>query len=513
MQAKNKNSFITSREMRALEINAEYYGISLLQLMENAGSNIAQETTQRFPNEKKIAIFCGLGGNGGDGFVAARHLLAAGYNVTVILVGKSRDISHEAAMKNWRILQSMQDKIPLLEVTDSSEIPKVAADVVIDALLGTGTKGKLKPPISQVVEQINSLSAFKIAVDVPTGIDSDTGEVLGSAVKADLTVTFHKGKMGLKKAKKYVGDLVVKDIGLPQEIEQYAGPGDVYLAKKPRSPSAHKGDFGRLLVIGGSEVFSGAPTLVSLAALRTGVDIVYLAAPAKTAYAISSMSPDLITIKLDGNNLKPNSMETLKPYLSMVDAVAMGPGLGLNPETLDFVKLCVEEVEKTGKPLLLDADGLKAFAKFKKPLKVPLVLTPHAGEYAILTGEILPENQEERVLAVQKTAKKLNAVVLVKGKVDIVCDAERVKLNFTGNPGMTVGGTGDVLSGIVGGLMAQKVDPFEAAVAGAFVNGAAGDFVASEIGFHMVATDIINWIPRVFDDPMSHLKVRKPSGK
>ncbi len=232
--------------------------------MENAGRNIAQETTSRFPNEKKIAIFCGLGGNGGDGFVAARHLLAAGYNVTVILVGKSRDISHEAAMKNWCILQSMQDKIPLIEVTDSSAIPKVTADVVIDALLGTGTKGKLKPPISQVVEQINSLNAFKIAVDVPTGIDSDTGEVLGNAVKADLTVTFHKGKVGLKKAKKYVGELVVKDIGLPQEIEQYAGPGDVYLAKKPRSPTAHKGDFGRLLVIGGSEVFSGAPTLVSL---------------------------------------------------------------------------------------------------------------------------------------------------------------------------------------------------------------------------------------------------------
>jgi NAD(P)H-hydrate epimerase len=161
----------------------------------------------------------------------------------------------------------------------------------------------------------------------------------------------------------------------------------------------------------------------------------------------------------------------------------------------------------------LDADGLKAFAKFKRPLKVPLVLTPHAGEYAILTGETLPENQEERALAVQKTAKKLDAVVLVKGKVDIICDAERIKLNFTGNPGMTVGGTGDVLSGIVGGLMAQHVDPFEASVAGAFVNGAAGDFVADEIGFHMVATDIIDWIPQVLDDPMSHLKVRKPSGK
>jgi NAD(P)H-hydrate epimerase len=296
-------------------------------------------------------------------------------------------------------------------------------------------------------------------------------------------------------------------------VEQYAGPGDVNLATKSRIPTAHKGDSGRLLVIGGSEVYSGAPTLVSLAALRTGVDIVYLAAPAKTAYAISSMSPDLITIKLEGNNLKPSNIETLKPYLSIVDAVAMGPGLGLNPETADFVRLCIEEVEKAGKPLLLDADGLKAFAKFKRPLKVPLVLTPHAGEYAILTGETLPENQEERALAVQKTAKKLDAVVLVKGKVDIICDAERIKLNFTGNPGMTVGGTGDVLSGIVGGLMAQHVDPFEASVAGAFVNGAAGDFVADEIGFHMVATDIIDWIPQVLDDPMSHLKVRKPSGK
>ncbi len=508
-----KNEPITSREMRALEANAEYYGVSLLQLMENAGNNVAREVIARFPVGKKVVVFCGLGGNGGDGFVAARHLLAAGYNVSVILVGKSRDVNHEAARRNLAILQSLQEKIPLTEVADSSAMPKMSADVILDALLGTGTKGKIKPPISQAVNCINASDAFKIAVDVPTGIDSDTGEVLGTAVKADLTVTFHRSKLGLEKAKKYVGKLLVKDIGLPMEMERYTGPGDVYLATVPRSPTAHKGDFGRLLVIGGSEVYSGAPTLVSLGAMRTGVDIVYLAAPSKTAYAISSMSPDLITVKLDGNNLKPSNMETLKPYLGMVNAVALGPGLGLNPETVDFVKLCVEEVEQAGKPLLLDADGLKAFAKFKRPLKVPLVLTPHAGEYTILTGETLPENQEERALAIQKTAKKLGAVVLVKGKVDYICSPERVKLNFTGNPGMTVGGTGDVLSGIVSGLMAQNVDPFEAAVAGAFVNGAAGDFAAGELGFHMVATDIIDWIPRVFDDPMSHVKVRNQIGK
>jgi NAD(P)H-hydrate epimerase len=512
MQPKNKTPLITSREMRALEVNAQYFGISLLQLMENAGRSVAQETITRFQKNKKALIFCGLGGNGGDGFVVARHLLAEGFDVTVVLVGRGHDISHEAALVNWGILQALQGKVSLFEVTDSSLIPKVNAGIVIDALLGTGTKGKLKPPISQVVDYINSLNSFKIAVDVPTGIDSDTGEVLGTAVKADLTVTFHKAKLGLEKAKKYVGELVVVDIGLPSEVEGFSGPGDVLLTTKPRSPTSHKGDFGRLLVIGGSEVFSGAPTLVSLGALRTGVDIAYLAAPAKTATAISSMSPDLITIKLEGDNLNPANIATLRPYFGMVDAVVMGPGLGLNPETIKFVKECVDEVEKAKKPLLLDADGLKAFSKFKRPLKVPLVLTPHAGEYEILTGETLSENQEERVLSIQKTAKKLNAVVLVKGKVDIICDANRAKLNFTGNPGMTVGGTGDVLSGIVGGLMAQNIDMFEAAVAGAFVNGAAGDFVASEIGFHMVATDIIDWIPRVLEDPMSHLKVHKPSG-
>jgi len=317
----------------------------------------------------------------------------------------------------------------------------------------------------------------------------------------------------LEKAKPYAGELIVTSIGLPAEMERFAGPGDVLLATKPRKVAAHKGDFGRLLVIGGSEVFSGAPTLVAMAALRTGVDIVYIAAPQKIAQAISSMSPDLITIKLGGENLNPNSIETLKQYLGMVDAVVIGPGLGLKTETLEFVKNCIAEVEKSGKPLLIDADGLKAFASFKRALKVPLVLTPHTGEYALLAGETLPENQEERIFAIQKNAKKLNATILVKGKVDIICSAERAKLNFTGNPGMTVGGTGDVLSGIVGGLLAQNVDPFQAAVAGAFVNGAAGDFVAAEIGYHMVATDLIDWIPRVLDDSLSHLKVRKLSGK
>jgi hydroxyethylthiazole kinase-like uncharacterized protein yjeF len=514
MQTKKKNTdAIMSREMRALEKNAEYYGISLLQLMENAGRDVALEIAGRCPQEQKIAIFCGLGGNGGDGFVAARHLLAQGFKVSIILSGKGQDIHHEAAVKNWCALQPLRQSIPVSEVTDSASIPEIVADVVVDALLGTGTKGKLKSPIAQIVDYINGLNAFKIAVDVPTGIDSDSGDVLGTAVKADVTVTFHRVKMGLRNAKKYVGELVVRDIGLPRELEMLAGPGDVFLVSKPRTATSHKGDFGRLLVVGGSEIFSGAPALVSLAALRTGVDIVYLAAPTKTAYAVSSMSPDLITLKLKGEHLSESNVTALRPYLETVDAVVVGPGLGLNDETREFVKACVTAIENAGKPLLLDADGLKAFADFKHPLRVSLVLTPHAGEYTILTGRRLPERLEERLAEVQHTAKELNAVILLKGQVDVVCDGKRVKLNLTGNPGMTVGGTGDVLSGVVGAFLAQKADAFEAAVAGAFANGAAGDYVASEKGFHMVASDLLKWIPRVLEDPMSHCKLDMTGGK
>jgi NAD(P)H-hydrate epimerase len=384
---------------------------------------------------------------------------------------------------------------------------------VVDALLGTGTKGKLKAPLAQFVEHINSLKAFRVAVDVPTGIDSDTGDVLGNAVKADLTVTFYKPKKGLAAAKDYVGELVIGDIGLPLELETFAGPGDVILVTKNRTSTAHKGDFGRALFVGGSEVFSGAPALMSMAALRTGVDIAVTAAPEKTAHDIASMSPNLISVKLQGSHLNPKNMVIVKEYLNDVDAVVVGPGAGLHSETKEFIKNCVDAVEKAGKALLLDADGLKAFASFKRPLKVPLVLTPHAGEFAILTGKTLPDNLEERIQEVKHAASELGAVILLKGKVDIISDGKRIKLNFTGNAGMTVGGTGDVLSGVVGALLAQKADPFEAAVAGAFVNGAAGDFVAEKIGYHMVATDLLDFIPQALVDPMSHVKVQNPSGK
>jgi len=478
--------------------------------MENAGRAIANRITEQFKSSKtKVAVFCGLGGNGGDGFVAARHLLNQGFSVEILLAGRPADITDREARANWNSLQHLGEHLTIHEVYDSSLVPDIKADVVVDSLLGIGLKGAPRPPIRQLIDKINSMKTFCIAVDVPTGIDSDSGETFGDAVKANVTITFHKAKPGLEKAKRFTGEIIVADIGLPQQFERFAGPGDVQMVVKPRSPEAHKGDFGRLLVIGGSEVFSGAPVLVASAAYRTGVDLVHIAAPAKTAYAISSMSPDLITLKLEGDHLNPRNIASIEPYLEKSTAVAMGPGFGLHKDTRDFVREVVTQVEAKRLPLLLDADGLKAFAEFKREVKSPMVFTPHSGEYKILTGRDPPAKLEERAADVQKASEESGAVILLKGHTDVIAGGKRVKLNFTGNPGMTVGGTGDVLSGIVAAFLAQGVDPFEAAVAGAFINGAAGDAVASEKGYHMVATDLLDWIPRVIDDPLSHLKVQK----
>lgn len=477
--------------------------------MENAGRAVAEEIITRFkPEETPVAIYCGLGGNGGDGFVTARHLAAAGYNVTVLLAGKPEDITDDAARKNWNALQPLQPAVKLHQIHDSTLIPQVDAKIIVDALLGTGAKGAPRPPISQLIQKINTAEAYRIAIDIPTGLNADTGEAHEDTVKANVTITFYKKKTGMPSAGSYIGELKVKDIGLPSQLENLTGPGDVEAAVKPRQREAHKGDFGKLLVIGGSEVYSGAPTLVALAALRTGVDLAYIACPEKTAYAISSISPNLITVKLEGTHLNASNIPKIKPYIEASTAVAFGPGLGLHKETGMAVQELVFLIESMQKPLLLDADALKFFADFKRPLKTPLVLTPHLGEYKILMKREPPSDLKEKAEDIRRAAEETGAVILLKGAIDIISDGSRVKLNYTGNPGMTVGGTGDVLSGIASALLAQGVSAFRGAAAAAFINGACGDFAYAEKGFHLTPTDLIKWIPKVMDDPMSHVKVR-----
>ncbi len=504
------DEFITSKEMRIYDLNAIALGVSDLQLMEVAGRNIADIIEKTLGNlkGKNVVVFAGTGGNAGDGLTAARHLASKGAKVTIYLLSKPEEIRHEASLTQYLAVELMDLSIDLKIVKDISDIPdRVEANVIVDALLGLGVRGRVRSLYSKAIDCINRSKALKVSVDIPSGIDPDTGEVLGNAVKADITVTFHKPKLGLKKRPEYVGKLVTVDIGIPPEAEYYVGPGDLIYNYKVRGFSSHKGQAGRVLVIGGSEVFTGAPTLSALAVLRTGSDLVYIAAPSRAADIIATYSPNIITIKLEGSDhLIPQHLNVLKYWIDKADCIIIGPGLGLSPESGEaFIKI-VEYAKKSNKPLVIDADGIKHLAENKEVIYSEIILTPHSGEFKKLTGMDLPSEKDlwGRAEVVKKACKELgNPTILLKGPIDVISDGSRVKFNKTGAPAMAVGGTGDVLSGIAASLLAKGLRPFTAACLAAFINGLAGAIAYKEVGEGITPTDIIDRIPRVIADPLT----------
>jgi NAD(P)H-hydrate epimerase len=296
--------------------------------MENAGRAVAHEVASRFAPVSQVVVFAGIGRNGGDGMVAARHLASRGFHVLFQLIGRESEIKEPNVLQNWRALKRMLSSIELRIVSDSSLVERCECDVIIDAMLGTGARGTLRQPILQAVKAVNISKGFRLAIDVPSGLNSDTGKPLGETVRADFTITFHRSKAGFAYAKGYLGEVKVCDIGIPPEAELYVGPGDVEITRKDRLPTSHKGDFGRLLIVGGNETYAGAPSFVALAALRVGVDLVAVAAPEKTAYAISSFSPDLITLKLAGEHLNSSNIPQIKSALQRSTGIVVGPGLG-----------------------------------------------------------------------------------------------------------------------------------------------------------------------------------------
>jgi len=495
------NGTFTSREMKAVEMNSDYLQVSKLQLMENAGSAVASAIMMRYRRKTSIDIICGLGGNGGDGFVAARHLAGAGYIPRVVLLGQAKNIGSLEAQVNWDALQGMSETISIIQVRDSAEISDLKGDVIVDALIGTGGIGTLASPYMEMVEAINASKGYTIAVDIPTGINADTGEVTGSAVKADLTITFHRKKKGLMIAQEYIGELETAPIGIPPEAELFAGPGDAFIATNKRSPNSHKGDHGILLVIGGSETYSGAPSLAAMAAYATGVDIVYIAAPESVASVIAGFSPSLITVKLKGSRLNSRNAEKIGALYTKINAAIIGPGLGLHTETKEAVMEIVTELEREKIPVLIDADALKSYP-FRREIKTDAVFTPHSKEFWILTKKSPSGTLEERGEMVRKEAERLGATILLKGNIDIVSNGSCTRFNRTGNPGMTIGGTGDVLSGISGAFLAQRIPPLESAVAAAFINGVAGDIAVREKGYRIEPRDLIEKIPYVIEDAL-----------
>ena len=491
--------FLTVREMVAVEKNAAYLGVPTQLLMENAGRSVADEVRKRFKPGSRVTVISGLSGNGGDGYVAARHLAAAGYKVKVIVLGDPAQISHPNTRVSYEALARMTSSVDIAVVTDTSLISSIDADVIVDGLIGTSMRGALRPPFQQMVEAINKAKAYRVAIDIPTGMEADTGEARGGCVQADLTVTFHKPKAGYAK-KPHVGELVVASIGVPPEAEQYIGPGDVWAVQPFRDPDAHKGMFGSLLVVGGSETYSGAPALTALGAYAAGIDLVYVAVPETAAPAVMGFSPSLITVKLKGDHLIEENLHQIEPFLGKVDAVAVGPGLGQSKDTVEAYTLLHSMAQSKGLPMVVDADGLKAYPVKRPEVKTPTVFTPHSREFKILTGVEAAGGFKEKGIVVQREAEKLGAVILLKGRVDVVSDGQRTRYNWTGNPGMTVGGTGDVLTGLTGAYLAMGASAFDAACAAAFINGAAGDRVAAEKGYHLLPEDLVAEIPYVIEE-------------
>ncbi len=473
---------ITSQQMNAIDLNAAYLGISRLELMENAGRAIASTVRDRL-TKGNITIFAGRGINGGDALVAARYL-EEGFNVHVVLLGHAREIRSKETKINWDKLQNTG--IVLSEMIRPEDIDNtyiVNSDVIIDAIFGTGVHGKIRKLEATAIDLINESSAFVISVDVPSGMNPDTGTG-EKRIYPDVIITFHKMKRGLLNAP----NVKVVDIGIPKDAELFAGPGDLRLLKT-RDAQSHKGDNGRILVIGGG-VYSGAPALAALAALRTGADIVTVAAPLSVADIIASFSPNLIVSPLTSDILVPEDVPIISELILRHDVVVIGMGLGKS----ELTDRAVRVITPLCKKIVVDADALSAL---EFPLK-GCIITPHAGEFkSLCRAEALKGRKISGM--VKKFAQEKKVVVLLKGKIDIMSDGISMKMNRTGNAGMTVGGTGDVLAGIVGAIYAKN-NALESAVAGAFINGRAGDIAFEKYGFGLLATDVIKNIPKAMGD-------------
>ena len=502
--------------MMVTDYNCEYLGLSRLCLMESAGKSLAEEVGKiavyAFSKPVKVVIFTGSGGNGGDGFVAARYLLNRGYDVDICML---KDNIHSGDAKtNLEILLNMKPRLSRLNIfnlrtledINDCEVAKSTNSefIIVDGLLGTGIKGKLQTNIRRAIEIINDSKGLKISVDVPSGMDPLTGQVDDLAVVPDYTISFHKIKTGVRNAdEEDVGGLVTADIGIPFEAEYFVNYGD-FLRLKNRDASSHKGNNGRLLIIGGSKDYAGAPAIAGMAAIGAGADLVYVAAPAKAAEAIKSTSPDLIVKSLEGDELSLSHMDEIMSLSENVDAVLIGPGAGISDETSKLFNVLVSKVKK---PIVLDADALKQVESSLIKNRDDIILTPHIFEFKSffnvqddLKLDIDSydfDKVDENITEFQKITRQIKGTVIVKGQYDLILSGTRFKINRSGNPGMTVGGTGDALAGIAASLFAQDLSAFDSASLAAFINGLAGDEAFEMKGNGFSATDLVSFIGNV----------------
>lgn len=487
-------------------------------LMERAGAGVAEAMERRYGPTlaMRVLVLCGTGNNGGDGFVAARHLRGRGAEVTVGVIGDPKRIQGDARAHLER-LESAGGTVVAL--ADEAALERLVSsrdhwDYALDAVLGTGARGTpegLSASAVQSLRELDDAGTRVVAVDLPTGVNADTGEIARRAVRADLTVTFGHAKRGhvLYPGRAFTGVLEVVDIGLapaapepgrhPFELATAAAMADLLPERDPR---AHKGSTGRVLIVGGSVGLTGAVALAARAATRAGAGTVQAAVPASLNDALEAKLTEEMTIPCPETGARAFALDALEPILkraAAADVVVVGSGLSRTPEAAELARRLISGCPR---PLVIDADGLNALEGATKLLEqgdAPRVLTPHLGEAARLTGLSAATLEAKRLDAALEWAGRLRSVLVLKGAPTVTAAPRGIAtVNPTGNAGLASAGTGDVLCGVIAALMAQGLDAYDAARLAAFVHGAAGDLAAAEIGaVGFSAGDCVERLPRV----------------
>ncbi len=505
---------VTAEEMKTLDKAAiEDYGIAGMVLMENAGRQVV-ETIRQVLGEvrgKVIRIFIGKGNNGGDGLVIARHLLNMGAEVKVLALADVDESTGDAAA-NLKIWRKMGQKIYSLHQGDGINIVRLVlmnTDLIVDAIYGTGFRGMVSDKVGRIIEVLNESGKPIIAVDIPSGLEADTGKAKGPCIQATHTVTFGLPKLGLilESGVDYAGQLHIADISIPAVLVEKYAPHRYLITDElvrdwlpVRPTTAHKGTFGRVLVVAGSRGMTGAAYLTGQGALRAGAGLVTVAVPETLHDIMEVKLTEVMTVPLPDTGLGILSREAGQRIISLLegmDVLAIGPGLSTVPEVVTMVRELLPSVEI---PCVIDADALNALAgegDIIRKMQAPAVITPHPGEMARLMGVKVRDIQEDRLAHATGAAENWNGVVLLKGARTVVAAPNgAIYINPTGNPGMASGGSGDVLTGMVASLIAQGLDPAWAAAAGAYIHGRAGDLAAREKGMMgLNAGDILSTVP------------------
>jgi len=503
---------VTAKEMQLLDQRAiTELGIPSLVLMENAGVAVVNAMEQEFGDlsGKRCLILVGKGNNGGDGLVVARHLLNRNAKVKVYLVAEEGELSDDCRY-NLNIFRKLQGEIH--QITKAS-LPKLKislslTDLVVDAILGTGFTGELKGLLVEIIRLVNNCRKPVVAVDVPSGVDGTTGTAGSSAIRADLTVTLGFCKTGLLlyPGRDYCGKIKVVDIGIPKSlvvsIKRYTTEANICELLPPRPRWAHKGTFGHCLVIAGSKSMTGAAYLTAHAMLRAGAGVVTLAVPESIRQYFPPSEVIVRPIPETGTgSFGLSSVEALLALMTDKSVVVIGPGLGQDPELELVIK---ELLQHWQGPLVVDADGLNNIRDLSWLVQIPAavrrdwVFTPHPGEMARLLNTTAEQINRKRLETAWEAYQQIGVNVVLKGAPTIIAGDNQVYINSTGNPGMSTAGMGDVLTGIIGGLMSQGMNSFLAAVAGVYIHGRAGDCLQMQYGLRgIVASDMLSVIPRV----------------